>query len=150
MGFFSGAKKVVKPLVNVPQWIGYDIFRNMTKWLIGLFKQFFILRRAQSVETFEQAIRRLSLTEADIADRIRQFEYQLSLWLIIFLGVFSYSIYLAWSGSLRGFIVGLSVALLVSSQAFRCHFWLFQLRNRKLGCSLSEWWNSKVTAEKSK
>lgn len=148
MGFFSGAKKVVKPFVNVPQWIGYDIFRSMTKWVAGLFRQFFILRRAQSVETFEQAIQRLNLTENDITERIRQFERQFLLWIIVFLGVFSYSTYLAWSGSTRGFVVGLSVGLFVLSQAFRCHFWLFQLRSRKLGCSLSEWWNSKITTEK--
>jgi len=37
-----------------------------------------------------------------------------------------------------------ALTLYVLTQAFRYHFWLFQLRNRKLGCTLSEWWNARV------
>lgn len=147
MGFFSGAKKVVKPLVNVPQWLGYDVLKNMTKWVGGLFKQFFIPQHAEVTETFEQAMARLNLTEADIKERIQQFKFLMILWVIVFVGVFGYSVYLAWIGSMRGFIVGLSVGFLALSQVFRNHFWIFQLRHRKLGCSLREWWDSKVTTE---
>lgn len=149
MGFFSGVKKVLKPFVDVPRWIGYDQLKGMTGWLGGLIKRTFVTEQSEHSETFEQSMVRLKLTEQDLVQRTIEFKRLLVFWLFIFAMVLVYAAYLAGIGSWVGFAVSMSVALLTLSQVFRYHFWLFQIRSRKLGCTLSEWWHSKVTSEKS-
>jgi len=46
--------------------------------------------------------------------------------------------------TVSGFLIGLAVAGLFASQAFRYHFWYFQIQQRKLGCTLEDWKQSWV------
>lgn len=148
MGFFGGIKKVVKPFVDVPKWVGYEQLKGVTGWVKGLFKRTFVIRKQNYNETFEQAMVRLKLTEQDLAKRTHEFTWLVRFWLALFFLVILYAAYMAGIASWAGLIISISVSLLTLSQAFRYHFWLFQIRHRKLGCTLREWWHSRVTTEK--
>jgi intracellular multiplication protein IcmV len=58
--------------------------------------------------------------------------------------IVGYALYTAFKGSMTTSLISFCLALYALTQAFRFHFWLFQLRNRKLGCSIKEWMNSEV------
>jgi intracellular multiplication protein IcmV len=53
------------------------------------------------------------------------------------LGVAGY--FVAAHYSLAGFFLLLTVTALLFANAFRFHFWAFQISQRKLGCTLAEW-----------
>jgi intracellular multiplication protein IcmV len=148
MGFFSGVKKVAKPFVDVPRWIGYDQLKGFTGWLAGLIKRTFTIQQAAHTETFEESMVRLKLTEQDLIQRVKEFKRLMIFWLVAFIMVLGYAAYQVGMGAWGSFILSLSIAFLTLSQVFRYSFWVFQIRHRKLGCTLREWWYSKITEEK--
>lgn len=149
MGFFSGVKKVVKPFVNVSGWVGYAQLKEVTGWLRNLIKRFFIVAHPEHAESFEQAMTRLKLTEKDLTQRLVEFKRLFIVWICMFALVLIYAAYMVGVGSWGGFIISLSVALLTLTQVFRYHFWMFQIRHRKLGCTWREWWYSRIKSEES-
>ena len=92
-------------------------------------------------ETFEQAIERLHLTEKDIQKRQQHFLTLSLIFSFFALLVTIYCIYLAWNAHWIAAIISFSVVLIILTQVFRYHFWHFQVKQRRLGCSLKEWWN---------
>jgi intracellular multiplication protein IcmV len=59
--------------------------------------------------------------------------------LIAFL-IFFYDMYLFIVGGYLGGLLGLVLMLIALTLAFRYHFWYFQIKHRKLNCSLKEWY----------
>lgn len=145
MGFWSRTKKVVKPLVNVPAWVGYDRLASSTKNIWDIFKGLFFPSQAEREETFEQAMARLNLTEESLKQRVKEFHALIFMWAVIFLGIVCYAVYLASQGSWVGFIPTITISLIPMVQMFRYHFWIFQIKKRKLGCTFKEWFNSSFT-----
>jgi intracellular multiplication protein IcmV len=95
-------------------------------------------------ETFQEAVKRLKLTEEDIVERQRNFVYQCLIYFGVGLGIIAYGIILAFEGSVMGVIMSILVSFVAFANAFRAHFWYFQTKHRKLGCTLQEWLNSSV------
>jgi len=145
MGFWNRTKKVVKPLVNVPAWVGYDRLASSTRSIWDVIKGLFFPAKAEREETFEQAMERLNLTEEVLKQRVKEFHNLIFMWAVIFCGVVGYAIYLAWQGSWIGFIPAIAISLIPIAQMFRYHFWVFQIKQRKLGCTFKEWLNSSFT-----
>lgn len=145
MKVMRGIKRVVKPFVDVPSWMGArevgDYGRSIFSAVKGLFST---PPPPESNEDFSVAIARLRLSEADLQRRAQQFAVLAYLFLVIGLGVLAYSISLLLDGSFRGAVVGLAVTVFVLSLAFRNHFWLFQIKHRRLGCTFRDWLNGTV------
>lgn len=144
MGFWRSTGRVAGEIVNVrvDRWIGWDHIKSMTR-LIGLLgKDILTPQRAFEQETFEQAVTRLGLTEGMIEAQKRQFSIFVYAFLIAALFIFCYGVYLAFCQNWYGLVLALALTAFSLSQAFRYDFWVFQLTNRKLGCSIQEWWNS--------
>lgn len=131
--------KAVKPLVNFPLWMGYQTLKDTTRSLVALIKGLFIPRKAKYKESFAEAMQRLNLSDADIKHQQKVFRISLAVFLIIALVVFSYTVYLLLEGSFRGGALGFALTLLSLTVCFRYHFWLFQMKQRRLGCTLREW-----------
>ncbi len=142
MKIVSGVKKVVKPFVDVPTWLGYRQLADMSQSIKNLFKGFFIPQKPEVEEDFAATMVRLNLTEADIQQRAKEFKRLAVLFALLSTAVFVYSIYLFWIGSWKGTLAGLAVTLVVLAYTFRYHFWLFQVKQRRLGCTFRDWWNS--------
>lgn len=92
-----------------------------------------------SSETFEEALARLHLSEADIERRKIQFQRLARIYLILGAGIFLYMFYLIFKKAFFPTLGCLGLLLIVFSQFFRCSFWLFQMRERRLGCTFFEW-----------
>lgn len=140
--------KVVKPFVDVPTWVGYKQLAETSKSIGSILKTLFVPAKAERQETFEEALVRLNLTEQDIAQRKKEFTRLLFFYTGLAIVIFLYAIYLAFAHSIHGSIAAFAVTLIALAMVFRYHFWLFQIKQRRLGCSFKEWLNSGFIGDK--
>lgn len=124
-------------------WLGYDSVKEETQSVWSIFKTIFRAKpiSAEHEESFEEAMKRLSLNEEDI-HRIGQsyLSYALS-FLVLGIAVGGFSIFLLLSGHFLDFFLGSAVTALLIANAFKNHFYYFQIKHRKLGCTFEEWRN---------
>ncbi len=128
-----------KFLVNFPRWMGWDRIRDSAKQIGGMAKSITTVRQAKHQETFEEAIKRLNLSEEEITKQISRHIWMFSLYATLALAMFVYAFYLLFTQYYQGFILGIFVGILTSSLAFREHFYYFQMKTRQLGCTFQDW-----------
>lgn len=145
----SRIKRLFKRLLNVRYWFDFDRVKDISRYFIATFKKFFVPSKQEASESFSQAMARLQLTEADILMR-QSALLRLVYLMLMFAGLaFAYACYLLWqhawhSGGFTFVVLGLALTL-----AFRYHFWYFQIKQRKLGCSFQEWFHQGLLGRKS-
>jgi intracellular multiplication protein IcmV len=137
-----------KPMVDVKGWVGFENIKTSTRSVVGLAKSVFIPRQSERSETFEEAMQRLNLTEKSLKKQIQQYNLFVFCFILMAIGVLCYALYLVFLGSLAAFLLAMVVCCLILAQAFRFHFWVFQMKQRRLGCSLREWYDSKAIGKK--
>lgn len=141
MGLFrTTVKFVFKPAVDVKSWLGYESLKNNTKILYYWCRSLLIPKKTKPrKETFEQAVTRLRLTEEDLTKKSRNFIFQVYLFLSVAFFCFIYAFYLFFQVKILagGLVVILAAYLVV--KAYLAHFWFFEIKHRKLGCSFKEW-----------
>lgn len=129
-----------KTFFNPSGWLGYNEIKSYTRFLWETLKNLFIPAKPEHSETFEQALDRLHLTETDIQISAKHYLIYAIIFVVLAVGAIGYSFYLLLvHGTLAGWILSIAVAALFFSQAFRFHFWYFQIKHRKLGCTFAEW-----------
>ena len=131
----------LKSIFNFRSWLDWDRVKEFTSYLFNAFKKFFVPQRNQTGETFEAAKKRLKLTDNDLLSRQKGLLRLSILMMCLSVLVFGYSVYLFTRGGYQGGIVGLVVMLIALVLTFRYHFWYFQIKERKLGCTIQEWFN---------
>jgi intracellular multiplication protein IcmV len=148
MGMFKkvgeGLSWAYKPAVNVKAWMGWDIIKSSSGYVYNLGKSLFVPQKAAGNESFQEALARLNLTEADLKIRQQEFMRLFLIYAAMGVAITLYSFYLFYTLSFMGGLLALVVASLSFAVAFRYHFWVFQIKQRKLGCSVREWWQSKI------
>lgn len=143
MGMFKkAASKVID--VRVDKWMSWSYLQETTDRFKILFLDIVIPKKASTVETFEEAMVRLELTESDLAQRKQEFTRLFYFFVALAVIILAYALYIAFVGHLITALISFCLAVYALTQAFRFHFWLFQLKNRKLGCTFQEWLNSKI------
>lgn len=129
-----------KTFIDPTGWIDFDKLKIQNRTLWDVLSALFTVPRAEQTETFEEATKRLGLTEADIEGIRKNYRMYALLFLVIGLITFFYTFYILFAHtSYTGFIIGMAVSALFFSQAFRYDFWSFQIRNRRLGATFTEW-----------
>ncbi len=141
MAFFKRVKKTVKPFVNVPRWIDAKTLIDTGKGIVDLTKKLFVLSKSTYSESFTEAMQRLQLTEQDILQRTKQFQLFTGIFFTGAILLFIYGFYLLMIGAYMAFFASFGLMSLLLGQAFRYHFWAYQMQKRRLGCSFSEWFN---------
>ncbi len=129
-----------KTFINPSAWIGLPELKDTTKTLWQIVRGLFVVPQAGEPETFEESLARQGLTEEDVKEQAERY----FIFAVIFatLAVVSviFAFYLLFAErTFSGFLLGLAVTILFGSQAFRYHFWVFQIQSRKLGCTFEEW-----------
>ena len=130
------------------KWSDYDQIMQTGKSLKEFLLSLFVPQRTSYQESLTQAMSRLQLSAEDIRNRMRSFKRLTVIMLVIAAIVFLYSVYLFMHRHLA--VAGISLLMmgLPLMLAFRYHFWFFQLKQGKLGCSLSEWFIQGVLGRK--
>ena len=132
---------LLKTVFNVRAWSDWDRMKAFSLYLGEGFKKFFVPQKRQGTETFAAAKKRLNLTDGDLLVRQKGL-LRLSILMVVFaVLIFFYSLYLFTQSGNMGGVVGLVVMLIALVLAFRYHFWYFQIKERKLGCTIQEWFN---------
>lgn len=146
MGFFksvgSGLSSTAKSCVNVKGWLGYNTIKAQTISLIGLFKAIFTIRRLDKtteVPDFETVLKKMNVSEEVLQKRGKMFFKRFLLLFCFGLLLFIYAFYIFYRGHISGGILTVLLSILVFIQALGSHLFYFQIKHRKLGCSLKEW-----------
>ncbi len=146
MGFFSRAKDVGGVIFNfrVTKWMGLDQIKRNTTGVYRIGHAVVTPEQADYDETFEQAMQRLGLTEEILQQRRKEFTTLLFIYILAAIAIFAYSLYIVINyKNFMGFIMGLAVTVFALVHAFRYHFWLYQIKHRKLGSSIKDWFLDK-------
>ncbi|HAT6977567.1 TPA: type IV secretion protein IcmV [Legionella pneumophila] len=146
----SGSRivRVFTRIINVRKWFDWDRMRSLTLYLVNGIKRLFIPQEPTHVESFDEAARKLKLSEADLV--IKQ-KALLRLSIIMVIAAFMIFIYTGYQflyGSWKATIISLVVVMIALVLAFRYHFWYYQIKQRKLGCTVKEWYRQGLLGEK--
>lgn len=146
MGFFSGIKNAGGAIFNfrVTKWVGLDQIKANSRNLVNIGQSLITPQQANYKETFEEALVRLNITEEQIQQRRKEFTRLMVIYLGISLLIFAYSIFIVYKyKNIMGFIMGFALTIFALTHAFKYHFWIYQIKHRRLGCTLREWFLDK-------
>lgn len=152
MGLFSGLKKVGGRIIDVrvDKWMSLSSIKDSFDKTSSILSGLVIPENAKRKETFQESLVRLGISEADLEQRKKEFFRLVVIYTLIGLSIIFYGIYMAIKQHFAAGLISICLSLFAFGQAFRFHFWLFQIQHRKLGCTLKEWLNSSVSGEKIK
>lgn len=141
MGIWSGTKKVASHLVNVrvDKWVGYNELKNTSNYILFIMTSLIKPKQTKVKESFEEATQRLQLSTDDVARQAIQFQRWTVIFIGLALGLLGYAVYLFQQGNIMGMIMTLALMLYASYQAFHFNFWLYQMKEQRLGCTFKEW-----------
>jgi intracellular multiplication protein IcmV len=141
-GFFKG-------IFKFRAWTDYDRVKENSSYIYEGVKKFTEVQQADKKETFEEALKRLNISEHDL-DLKQKALFRLSiLMLCIGLAVFFYALFKLWYEQWFALFLCSIVIALSLSLSFRYHFWHFQIKHRKLGCTFEDWYRKTLLGEKS-
>jgi intracellular multiplication protein IcmV len=142
-------RSVKKSAKSMTRLAGLNAPFKMAKVIFDLIRKFLGLSQEYYPnETFEEAIRRLGYSPQKCLELQKAYFKQALLFFACALGVLCYAVVLMMEAAFLPAVVTFLGTLMLFTYAFRSHFSYFQLKNRKLGCSLSEWINASVKGTK--
>lgn len=139
---------VIAGIFNVRAWFDWDRIKSFTLFLMDGFKKLFIVQEQLQADSFSEAQKQFKLTDADLLLKQKALWRLSMLMVTIALLIFGYSIYHFIYGTLRAGLVSLVVMMIAWVLAFRYHFWYFQIKKQKLGCTFNEWYRQGLLGEK--
>ncbi len=156
MGFKKVVKKGILSGWDLRQWAGLSEIKGSSRLVKDLAVNVFKNSPPPSSsavplkETFAQCIRRLGLTEADLQKRIRSSQQILLFCLGLAVPTALYMLYLIMAGKYLSSFVCLMLTLLLLAYSFREHFNIFQMRQRRLGCTFQQWYRHLLNPKSSR
>lgn len=137
---FSRLSHVVNSIFDVRRWSDYDRVKTYTTYLMDGVKKLFVPQKAVSDVSFEEAMALMKISEADLKKQQGAL-YRLSVFMcVLAAGFFLYAVYHLFYGTFRAVAISLIVMCMALTLGFRYHFWYFQIKQRKLGCTFGEWY----------
>lgn len=137
-----GFRSTFKSLFNVKSWIGWHTLSQNGSWISqmvrGLAK---VPQKNQVSETFAEACEKYGYTEEFLMEQADKFQLAARIYLV-FLGIGV--AYLGWLFIHQHYaasIVMLPINFMLFSLFFRESFWLMQIKQRRLGMTMREWFN---------
>lgn len=129
-----------KTFFNPAGWVDYEGLKNQNKTIYSVLKDTYSKEVPARQESFEEAMKRQGLTEDDVKSAASNYRLYAVVFLLIGIVVFAYSFYLLFRYyTLTGWLLGLAASAYSFSLAFKFDFWSFQIKQRKLGVTFSEW-----------
>ncbi|BCA96787.1 intracellular multiplication protein IcmV [Legionella antarctica] len=146
----SGSRivRVFSRIINIRTWFDWDRTKAFTIALKNSIKSFFVPDQITTVESFESAQSKMHLSDADLLLKQKALFRLSMVMLTAAVLILGYSGYHLFYGSYKAFFISLSVTSIALVLAFRYHFWYFQIKNRKLGCTFKEWYRQGLLGEK--
>lgn len=131
---------IFRSFVNVRSWISLNQHVRISTNVFESIKPLYQVKQPEHQETFDEALKRLNLSENDLVARLKNFEIQAIIYGIFAGGVILYGCYLLAGWFLLPALLAWVIAAFFVLKWGQMRFWIFQLRERKLGCRWQEWW----------
>ena len=144
----SRIKRVFARIFKIRTWFDWERVKSFTIALGNGIKSLFIPQKSDAVESFDAALSKLKISESELLLKQKAL-YRLSI--IMTLAAFLILVYTGYQlyyGSYKAVLVSLVITMIALVLAFRYHFWYFQIKSRKLGCTFDEWWRQGLLGEK--
>ena len=139
---------IISRIFNVRNWLDFDRLKAFTLYLWNGFKRMFVPQSKEASETFDEALKRMNINENDLQNKKKAL-YRLSILMCVFAAcVFIYAVYHIFFGGIKAVLLSFVLMAIALILAFRYHFWYFQIKERKLGCSIQEWYRQGFMGEK--
>lgn len=141
MGLFRTVSKGVSSGFRINRWLGTDRIKASTQSVRKLAKAAVKTEQEEAIagKSFEEVLRHYNMTEDDLKKRIDQGNKIILFCLGGSVLSFAYMIYQFSSQEIIAGIVCGMLTLLMLAYAFREHFNIFQMKQRRLGCTMKEW-----------
>lgn len=143
----STMKWMFSPLTQVKTWFGLSFLKAGASRLKKNIDTALPEKKTKRKESFEQAIKRLKLDNKAITDLEKRFLQMMLMMLFFAFLPLIYGIYLFFVTNALAASLAILVSSILFAYAFRFHFWYFQIKRRKLGCSVADWLNAKASTE---
>src|SRR4029078_9012133 len=129
-----------KTFFNPSAWLDYDTLKAQTVNIVSVLRNMFTIPKPAKEETFEAALKRLNITEAEAEKAKTHYRSYALLLTLVALLAFLYSFYLLFTHhSIFTWLLGMAITALFLAKAFQFDFWAFQIKRRKLGATFNEW-----------
>lgn len=143
----SRTKRLILFFFNPRAWGDYDRSKAISLFFLEMIERFFVIRgkNKKNTESFDRAAAKFDLDEKALeakAEGLKRLSYSL-VGMAVFLVL--YTFYQLFFGSFRGAIIAFIEVGIALVLAFRYHFWHYQIKQRKLGCSVKEWYKNSFT-----
>lgn len=146
MGVRSYVKNTFKANTDAKNWAAWDSIRSNARTVKNIVSDINGSGRDPSgvpqKETFDEAVKRFGLTEAELQVRMKN-HYRVAV-ICAILGLFSlvWVIPLFIKALYLSTIVALALSMLMFAYAFSEHFLYFRMKERRLDCTVDEWASS--------
>ena len=144
-----GIKSILGRGLNPKKWLGISTLKQDTSVLSQTFKSAILLKDKDHSDhykptSFDECMRHYNVSEDDLKLKMRN-----SLWTVYFclglsVGTLSYMVYQFSHHMFLGGVMCITLTFLLWVMALREHFYLYEMRQRRLGCTLKEWFKSLV------
>lgn len=137
------AKVFFNRIFNYKAWIDLNRTKEISYYFLNVIKKILIPRKIDqtTIKSFDTVMQEMSLTEEDITKKAVTFKRMYLLMLFGAMFFYTYALYQILYGGALGALIATVVAFVCLALAFRYHFWYFQIKKRKLGCTLKEWFS---------
>ena len=139
---------IITRIINIRKWFDWDRVKSYTLYLGNGVNRLFIPEKNAKTEVFDEEVKKLSISEESLLAKQKSLFRLSMIMLVAAILIFSYAGYQLFYGSIKGFLISLIVTLVALVLAFRYHFWYFQIKHRKLGCTFDEWFKQGLLGEK--
>jgi intracellular multiplication protein IcmV len=138
-----------KTFFNPLGWIGYRELKAHSGIIWASLKDTLTPAQPTRTETFTEAMQRLDLKEEDVHKTSNRY----LAYAIMFVGIAALAftaafVFLIGYHSISAFILALACTAILLTYGFRYHFWHFQIKHRKLGCTFQDWWRGTPSVDK--
>ncbi len=143
---FKRIGRFVKPFVDFRPWLGTERISEDTKTISDAVKTLYDQQKIQSTPTaredFSALCLRLGLSEHDVKKRqIFYLQTAIACFVCALLALAYAIIMLTHAHSFPAMLISFAIGALLAAVSFRYHFWWYQLKSRRLGTSVHDWFH---------
>ncbi len=127
-------------IINPRAWLGYDRLSESASFIKSQMTSIFNLNpQMDESEDFNEVVGNLGLTPKALQKKKNFFVGLTIFFIALMLLVLGYAFYQWINGHYRAILPSFVLSFLCLALAFRYHFWYFQMKVERLGCTLQEW-----------
>jgi len=148
MGIRSYFKNTAKDNLNVKGWASWDSIKKGGQVVGDLVKDLKAPTSVAAKRNFADVVREYGLSENDLQLRMKSCLRTAAFCAILGLAALCWMIFLLTKGMFFSGVAAFSVGILMFAYAFREHFHYFEIKQRRLDCTVKEWFVSLFSRKK--